>query len=84
MSEELAPRLSDLSRAIDNALVAGAGQRVWLKVGHPPLTASMAEGLAHYGGMPGAAFDLWVMCKRLEELRVAWTGRESVAEVVDV
>jgi hypothetical protein len=63
-------------RAVDNAIIAGPALGHWLKAGHPPATASLAEGLRHYGA-PGAVFDLWVGWRALELLRAAWTGKLS-------
>jgi hypothetical protein len=71
----------ELSRAIDDVLVAGHSQRHWLKAGHPPFESSLAEGMAHYGSLPGAAFDLWTMCRAIEKLRLAWTGQAGPAAV---
>jgi hypothetical protein len=69
------PVSSDLVRAIDDCLVAGHAQRHWLRPGHPPFEESLSGGMAHYGGMPGAAFDLWCMCRAIERLRFIWTGK---------
>ena len=83
---ELAARLLDVARAIDNVLVAGHAQRHWLQPGHPPFrpaetgdrgsdaTDVLAAAVAHYGG-PCAALDLWIMCRAVDALSVAWTGR---------
>ena len=75
-----------MARAIDNVLVAGYAQRHWLQPGHPPFrptetgdrgsdaTDVLAAAVAHYGG-PCAALDLWIMCRAVDALSVAWTGR---------
>ena len=66
---ELAARLLDVARAIDNVLVAGHAQRHWLQPGHPPFrpaetgdrgsdaTDVLAAAVAHYRG-PSAALGL--------------------------
>ena len=65
------PRPAALQSAIDDVLLAGEGQRAWLKRNpHPPLDASLAEATAFYGE-PRAALSLWSMCKAVEHLRVA-------------
>ena len=83
---ELAARLLDVARAIDNVLVAGHAQRHWLQPGHPPFrpaetgdrgtdaTDVLAAAVSHYGG-PSAALDLWIMCRAVDALSVAWTGK---------
>lgn len=82
-----------LARAINAVLIAGHGQRHWLKPDRPPFqsrdtgdrgyseTDVVTRALQHYGGQPSAAFDLWAMCRAIEELSLAWTGAEPV--VVD-
>lgn len=61
----------DLRSAIDAVLLAGQGQLHWLdQRPHPPLDATLAEAVAHYGG-PRAALSLWVMMAAVERLRVA-------------
>lgn len=74
-----------LARAIDAVLLAGHGQRSWLKPDHPPFrdddtgdrgsdaTSLLAAAVAHYGG-PSAALDLWMMCRAIEDLSIVWTG----------
>ena len=69
---ELAARLLDVARAIDNVLVAGHAQRHWLQPGHPPFrptetgdrgsdeTDLQAAAVANYGG-PSAAMELRIM-----------------------
>lgn len=71
--ESLLPRLA---RAIDDVLVAGHGQRSWLRGDHPPFSASLAEAVGHYGS--GAALDLWVVCRSIEALRLIWTGKPGL------
>jgi hypothetical protein len=61
--------------AIDDLLVAHHGLRAALKPGHPPFSASLAEGIARYG--EGPLFHLWCECRAVERLRIAWTGRPS-------
>ena len=58
--------------AIDDVLVAGHTIKHWLKRPHPGWDASIADGMLHFG--EGAAFDLWVICRAIERLRLAWTG----------
>jgi hypothetical protein len=73
-------RFADLSRAIDAVLLAGHAQRHWLRDDHPAFavpadgdeTTTMAAALAHYGGAPCAAFDLWCMCRAVDMLDRAW------------
>jgi hypothetical protein len=37
--------------------------------------------LRHYGGEPGPLFDLWCMCRAVEQLRRVWTGLERAPAV---
>lgn len=76
--------LSRLARAIDGVLIAGHAQRHWLQVPHPPFRSAelgdrghddtdlVTAALRRYGAT--AAFDLWTMCRAIEELSLAWTG----------
>lgn len=76
MSDDTLDRkLPALVRAIDGVLIAGHHQRHWLRPDHPPFSVTMAEGLAHYGS--GAAFDLWVVSRAIETLRIVWTGQSG-------
>ena len=84
---ELATRLLAVARAVDDVLVAGHAQRHWLQPGHPPFRSAeagdrgsdatdvLAAAVAHYGGHPCAALDLWFMCRAIDALSVAWTGK---------
>lgn len=74
---ELTTRLLEVARAIDDVLVANHTLRASLKPGHPPFDAAIAAGLARYG--PGPLFALWLECRAVEALRVAWTGRSGPA-----
>jgi hypothetical protein len=59
-----------LRSAIDAVLLAGQDQQHWLdRNPHPPLDATLAEAVRHYGG-PRAALSLWGLCKAVERLRV--------------
>lgn len=69
---ELATRLLDVARAIDNALVASHGLRASLKPGHVPFDAPLAEGVRRYG--EGPVFALWAELRALHALSLAWTG----------
>jgi hypothetical protein len=70
---------SELWRAIDACVLAESHLRHWLKDDHPPLTASLAEGVKHYGNLR-AAFDLWAGCRGIERLRnAADTWRSATA-----
>jgi hypothetical protein len=84
MSDELAPRFHALARAIDNVLVSAHGLLHSLKA--PPAFGSFVDGLWHpapiqdgvarYG--EGPLFALWVHCRDLVALRVAWTGHPGI------
>ena len=83
--EQAAPH-RDVARALDPGLHAGHAHRHWLQPGHPPFrpaetgdrgsdaTDVLAAAVSHYGG-PSAALDLWIMCRAVDALSVAWTGR---------
>jgi hypothetical protein len=73
MSNDLSLRFPELIRAIDGVLIAGHGQRHWLSPNHPPLDASLADAVAHYG-TPSPRLDLWMMCAALERLERTWKG----------
>jgi hypothetical protein len=60
----------ELWRAIDACILAESHLRHWLKEDHPPLTASLADGVKHYGNL-SAAFGLWAGCRGIERLRTA-------------
>jgi hypothetical protein len=80
LSTVLEHQLHDLGRAIDGVLLTSDQLRHWLKDGHPPFTATLAEGLAHYGEA-SAPFDLWCGCRAIARLREVWTGaREEQKE----
>lgn len=66
-----------LATAIDNAIIAASHGRKWLLDGHPPFTATLAEGLAAYGGLPekNAGFDLWCLVRVVEAVRGEWEWR---------
>lgn len=80
---ELMTRVLAVSRAIDNVLVANHTMRAALKRGHVPFgtfspdgqwePTPIAEGVARYG--EGPLFGLWLECRAVEALRVAWTGK---------
>jgi hypothetical protein len=70
---ELAARLLQVGRAIDNALVASHALRAALKPGHPPFDAPLAEGVRRYGD--GPVFALWAELRALDALSLAWTGQ---------
>lgn len=63
----LAPRLFELSRRVEDVLVAQHQLTHWLKPDHPPFTSTLAVGMQHYGG-PGAQYDLWAMCRAVHHL----------------
>ena len=78
---ELAARLLDVARAIDDVLVAGHAQRHWLQPGHPPFrpieTGDRGSDATDVLKRPPcrsrlrrpcAALDLWIMCR-------AWSTR---------
>ena len=69
---EFGARMSDLTHAIDNVLVAGHALKGALKEGHLPFSASLADGVRRYG--PGPVFELWQGCRAIEVLRAVWTG----------
>jgi hypothetical protein len=73
---ELASRLLEVARAIDGVLLADPTLRHALKPGHVPFNAPIAEGVARYG--EGPVFGLWLMCRQVEALRIAWTGKPGV------
>lgn len=78
--------LTRLARAVDNVLLAGHGQAHWLKPPFPPFRSAetgdrgqdqtdlLANAVAHYGG-PCAGLDLWIVCRAIDELSRAWTGK---------
>lgn len=79
---ELMTRVLAVARAIDNVLVANHTIRATLKA--PPPFGSfspdgqweptpIAAGVARYGESP--LFGLWLECRAVEALRVAWTGK---------
>lgn len=86
--------LTRLARAIDNMLLAGHAQRHWLKPGYPPFRSAetgdrgqdatdlLAQAVAHYGG-PCVSLDLWMLCRALDELSVAWTGKPPMEDSND-
>jgi hypothetical protein len=76
VSPELMTRLLEVARAIDGVLIAEHGPRAALKA-PPPWNAPPAAGIARYGA--GPVFDLWMLCRAVEALRVAWTGRAGPA-----
>src|SRR4051812_21478780 len=65
-----------LMRAIERVLLAGHGQRRWLKPEHPPFGAFLSDALKHYGN-PGPAFDLWMICAAIHDLEAAWSAVEK-------
>jgi hypothetical protein len=73
--DEFLAEFLNLTRCIDNVLVAHHGLRQSLKAPHPPFHVSMTAALKHYG--PGPVFHLWCECKAVEELRLAWTGKPT-------
>lgn len=80
-SLEMGERLGLLSRAIDDVLVANHTLRHSLAPGHVPLNAPIGDAAARYrdaDGNPTPVFGLWVECRAVEALRVAWTGKPSV------
>lgn len=76
MRNDLSLRLHDLTRAVENVLTAGHGQRHWLSPNHPPLDASLADAVKHYGE-PSARLDLWIMCAALDALERVWKSDEE-------
>ncbi len=76
MRNDLSLRLHELTRAVENVLTAGHGQRHWLAEDHPPFDASLADAVRHYGG-PCAAFDLWLVCAALDTLERVWKSDEE-------
>ena len=86
MQPEFSTRMLEVFRAIDNLLVAHHTLRAALKPPFPPLgdfeggvwiPASLEHGVARYG--EGPILGLWVECRNVEALRVAWTGKPSPA-----
>ena len=71
---ELADRLRDVARAIDNALVAAHGLRASLKPGHVSFDAELAEGVRRYGDGP-VVRAVVRGCEALDALSIAWTGK---------
>lgn len=69
---ELLHRLQEVARAIDNVLVAEHGARSHLRA-PVPWDAPLAAAVARYG--PGPVLDLWSLCRAVEALRIAWTGK---------
>lgn len=70
-----------LQTAIDAVLLAGQNQLHWLdRNPHPPLAATFAEALAHYGG-PRAALSLWSMVRAIDGLIVAIGSDRADSEV---
>jgi hypothetical protein len=80
-SPELAVRFRDHADAVDNVLISGHALAHSLK--SPPSFGALgpdgnwhpaptADGIARYG--LGPLFALWVHCRDLVALRVAWTG----------
>jgi hypothetical protein len=61
---------AELWIAIDACILAKSHLQHWLKEDHPPLTASLAEGVKHYAEL-SAPFDLWAGCRGIERLRNA-------------
>jgi hypothetical protein len=80
LQPELATRLLATFRAIDNVLVAEHGARTLLKA-PPPWDAPLSDGIARYG--PGPVFNLWALCRAVEGLRLAWTGKPGPAAIVE-
>lgn len=88
MQPEFSGRLLEVFRAIDDVLVAHHTLRASLRA-HPPLggfegtkwvPAPLELGFARYG--EGPLFALWIECRAVEALRVAWTGKETIAAFV--
>jgi hypothetical protein len=80
-SLDLGVRIHALAVAVENVLVAGVSQERHLRPGYPPFFTDdqptpLEVGLRHFGGEPGALFDLWCMCRATEQLRRVWTGQE--------
>lgn len=71
---ELMTRLFAVAHAIDNVLVAEHGPRSRL-LAPPPWDAPLSAGVAKYG--EGPLFELWTLCRAIEGLRLAWTGRSD-------
>ena len=76
LQPELASRLLAVARAIDNVIVAEHGPRSRLRA-PPPWDAPLADGVARYGASP--LFELWALCRAIEGLRIAWTGKSGPA-----
>jgi hypothetical protein len=62
----------NLARAIDAAVLANSHLAGTLDPDHLPATASLADGIAHYGE-PSDAFQRWAAWRALERLREAWS-----------
>jgi len=73
------PMCREVSAALDDVLLAAGHLRTWLKPPYPPASASLADGLRHYGG-PGAVFDLWAGWRAMERLRAAWDAFPTAAD----
>ncbi len=83
MQPELASRLYEVMRSIDNDLNSCAGLRAALNPGHVPfgsfekgrwIVTPIGEGLARYGAGT-LIFSIWLHLRDMEALRYVWTGQ---------
>lgn len=83
---DLTHRFAEVTKAVDDVLVAGHAMQSHLKPGSPAFFTdegahiSIADAAAffsadRYDGTPGPLFDVWVLCRSIAVLRKVWTGK---------
>lgn len=66
----------EVADLIDDLLVSHHGLRASLAPDHLDFSATLPDAIKRYG--QGPLLQLWIECRAVERLRIAWTGKPSM------